>query len=233
MATAIRPGANNIGFAIPIDAVRDVLPQLRERGHVVRGKLGLVFQPITNELAKALSLKAARGALVAQIEAGGAAARAGLTPGDVIVSVTVTEIPHAEALPRNVARNSPGTQIKITFLRDGKAQETKATLDTLEDDATQRGPSLKAPKVSPKNNKLGIQVSDHKAGGVRIEGIAPHSPIKDLRPGDVLVELGGKEVKNVDVLEKLLGDAKPGTMLVARVRRGESLRFVAIPVPER
>ncbi len=231
IATAIRPGANNIGFAIPVDALKDVLPQLREKGHVVRGKLGLVFQPMSNELAKALKLAGPKGALVAQIESGGSAARAGLKPGDVILAVNGTEISHAEELPRNVARNAPGAQITLSVLRDGKRQDMKATLDTLEDDATLKGPATRSPKVAPANNKLGIQVSNVKGGGVRVEAISPASPLKEIRPGDVVLEVDGKPIKDVDALESLLGSAKPGSVLLAKIRRGEATRFAPVPVP--
>ncbi len=231
IATAIRPGANNIGFAIPVDALKDVLPQLRDKGHVVRGKLGLVFQPMSNDLAAALKLGSPRGALVAQIETGGAAARAGLKSGDVILSVNGVEIQHAEELPRNVARNAPGTQITVAFLRDGKRQEVKATLDRLEDDATQRGPAMRERKTEPANNKLGVQVSNVKGGGVKIEGMSPLSPLKEVRPGDIVLEIDGKPVKDVDALEKLLTSAKPGSILLAKIKRGDTTRFAPVPVP--
>src|SRR6185369_4387691 len=113
---AIRAGANGIGFAIPVDALKDVLPQLREKGHVERGKLGLMFQPVTHDLAKALKLDAPKGALVAEVEPNGPAARAGIKPGDVIMEVNGVPIHHAEELPRNVARNPPGSEIKVTVL---------------------------------------------------------------------------------------------------------------------
>lgn len=232
--TAIRPGANNIGFAIPIDDLKQVLQQLREKGHVVRGKLGLVFQPITAELASALKLGSPKGALVAQIEPGGAAARAGLKAGDVIVAVDGIDILHAEELPRSVARNAPGTLLKLSYLRSGKRSDATAKLDTLEDDAIPppvRTPG--APASEPKNNQLGVQVSNVKGGeGVRVDALAPSTPLKEMRPGDVIVEVDGKPIKDVDQLEKLLGTSSKGTTLLARVRRGDLTRYVPIPIPE-
>jgi serine protease Do len=231
IATAIRPGANNIGFAIPVDALKDVLPQLRDKGHVVRGKLGLVFQPISNDLATALKMSTPKGALVASVESGGSAARAGLKPGDVIVAVNGVDIQHAEELPRNVARNAPGTQIGVVFVRDGKRQEVKATLDTLEDEPSQRGPAMRSPKVEPAKNKLGVQVSNLKGGGVRIEAVSPASPLKEVRAGDVIVEVDGKSVSDIDSLERILEKAKPGSTLLAKLKRGDTTRFAPIPVP--
>src|SRR5262249_40402236 len=116
--TAIRPGANGIGFAIPIDAVKDVLGQLREKGHVERGRLGLAFQALTPTLATALGVDGPKGALVSDVEPGGAAARAGIKAGDVVVSVNGTPIQHADELRRRVARNAPGSTIKVGVIRD-------------------------------------------------------------------------------------------------------------------
>jgi serine protease Do len=230
--TAIRPGANSIGFAIPVDALRDVLPQLRERGHVVRGKLGLVFQPVTPELAKALGLAQPRGALVAQVEPGGPAARAGIQPGDVIVKVGATDIVHAEELPRNVARNAPGSTLDVSYVRDGKPMGTRAVLAKLDDEPSASAPATKrAPAQSPASNKLGIQVSDEPGGGVRIDGVLPTSPLTDVRPGDVILEIAGKPVGDVDALGRVLTAAKPGATLLARIRRGDALRFAPIVVP--
>jgi serine protease Do len=228
--TAIRPDANNIGFAIPIDALRDVLPQLRDKGRVVRGKLGLVFQPISSELAKALKLDGAKGALVAQIEAGGAAARAGIKPGDVIVSVNGTSITHGDELPRRVAKNAPGSEIRVGLVRAGKVVEVKATLDVLDDE---EAPPLPKTPQKPESSQLGIQVSNLKSGdGVRVDSIGRGSPVKELAPGDVIVEVDGKAVKNADELEKVLAGSKPGAVLLAKIRRGEASRFAAIPIPK-
>ncbi len=232
--TAIRPGANTIGFAIPIDAVRDILGQLRDHGHVVRGKLGLVFQPMSSDLAQALKLKTPTGALVAQVEPGGSAARAGIKPGDVIVSINGTEIHHAEELPRNVAKNAPGAAIKVSYLRDGKKIDATATLDTLEDDSDAgAGPTRKTKPAQPQSsNKLGIQVGNAKGGGVLVESMSGTSPLKEIRPGDTIVEVAGTPTPDVDALQKALEKATPGAMVVAKVRRGDAARFAALPVPK-
>ena len=114
--------------------------------------------------------------------------------------------------------------------RGGKTLEIKATLDTLDDDPA---PPTVRPQPAPSNSQLGIQVSNLKSGeGVRVDSIGRGSPIKELSPGDIITEVDGKSVKNADELEKLLAAAKSGSVLLAKVRRGEASRFAPIPIPK-
>jgi serine protease Do len=157
--TAIRAGASGIGFAIPIDVLRDVLPQLKETGRVTRGKLGLVFQPVTADLAKALGLDAPRGALITDLEPGGPAVRAGLRSGDLVLAVNGAPVQHAEDLPRNVAKNAPGATVKLSVVRGRAPLEIAAKLDSLEE----------APARDPKRAPVDargelVQVSDVDGG---------------------------------------------------------------------
>jgi serine protease Do len=231
--TAIRAGANGIGFAIPIDDVRDVLAQLRDKGKVERGRLGLGFQPLTPDLADAMGLESTKGALVSQIEPGGAAARAGIRPGDVIVSVNGTAINHAEELPRRVARNAPGSTVELVVVRDKKKRDVKAMLDALPDDPT---PAVGRPGIRLQPNapqpatKLGIAVSDAPGGGVRVDEIEGDT-VRDLAPGDVILELNSQPVKDVPGLRAAMARAKPGSTALLKVRRGKLVQFAAVPVP--
>jgi len=227
--TAIRPGANSIGFAIPIDALRSVLDQLRETGHVTRGKLGLAFQPVTADLATALGLPGPRGAVIAALEPGGPAAKAGLLPGDVIVSVGTTEIVHAEELPRAVARNAPGSKLAVRYVRGGQSKEVIATLTALEDGEDDATPSKVDSDTPSSGSKLGLRVSSAKGGGVRIDEIASgSSAAKELRPGDVIIEVGGKPVPGPAELEQMVERAKAGELVLVKIRRGGATRFAAL-----
>ena len=230
--TAIRAGANGIGFAIPIDELKDVLPQLREKGRVQRGKLGLAFQPMTQDLSKALGLDTPRGALVAQVEPGSAAARAGIKPGDVIVAVNGAPIQRAEELPRHVGRNAPGATVKLSLLRERQPKEVSATLDALADE--EEGPAHKShgrAEAGRSSNRLGLQVSEASGGGVRIDGIQAESRVRELQEGDVIVEINGARVRNVDDLQAALTKLKSGTTAIVKVRRGELERYAAVVVP--
>lgn len=234
--TAIRANANGIGFAIPVDALKDVLPELMEKGHVDRGKLGLAFQRVTPDLAKALGLESPGGALVAEVEPGGPAERAGIRPGDVIVSVDGVPIRHAEELPRQVARRMPGSQISVTVLRDGKRSELHATLAAMKDDTadTEQEGKRSEPDKSLPAGKLGIRVENLPGGqGVRVVRIEHGSSVGDLSEGDVIVEVGGTKIRTVNDLRAAIERARPGTILVAKIRRGDASRFAALPISEK
>jgi serine protease Do len=231
--TAIRAGANGIGFAIPVDALKDILPQLRQKGHVERGKLGLMFQPITSDLGKALGINPPRGALVSELVPNGAAARAGIRQGDVIVAVNGTTIQHAEELPRNVARNGPGAKIKVSLLRDKRPMEVTATLDALEEDGTPASAPSRAtpPEKRQSAGKLGIQISDAPGStGARVDEVTG-SGAGELSRGDIIIELNGTPIKDVKNLQSALGKASPGSTVLMKIRRGPLTRFAAVPIP--
>jgi serine protease Do len=233
--TAIRAGANGIGFAIPIDAVKDVLGQLRDRGRVERGRLGLAFQPMSADLASALGAGGTKGALVSDVAAGGAAARAGIKAGDLIVSVEGTPIVHAEELPRRVARHAPGTTIKLGVLRDGRQREIAATLDALPDDEADAPRAPRAPQATPAEppDALGLRLVDAQGGGVRVDEVSSASAVRDLNPGDIILEVARMPVKDSQSFRALVAKAKPGSTVLLKVRRGRVVQFAALPIPSK
>ncbi len=126
--SAINPNGQGIGFAIPIDMLEQVLPQLLATGHVERGRLGVAFRAIDPHLAKKLDLDGEHGAYVAQVEPDSPADRAGIRQGDVITKVEGRDVAHAEELPRMVALRAPGTKLSIEVLRDGKPRRFEVEL---------------------------------------------------------------------------------------------------------
>lgn len=233
--TMIRAGAQGIGFAVPVNALRDILPQLRDKGVVSRGKLGVRIQPLTSELAKGLGLERARGALIAAVEPGGSGARAGLVSGDVITAVDGQEVPRSDDLPRLVARHTPGSKIKLAYVRAGAKKELDATLDSLapeaEDEDEGPPPRPAPPPASPTANKLGVLFDGTgSAIGARVKAVAPDSASAgQLAPGDLIVELDRQPIKSSDELAKKVETMAPGRVVLLKVRRGpESVRFVAV-----
>jgi serine protease Do len=230
--TAMRAGANGIGFAIPIDEVKAVLPQLRDKGHVDRGQLGVTLQPVTPDLAKALGLEASRGALVAQVEPGGAAARAGVEPRDVIVAVGGIPVRRAGELPWIVAKNRSGARVTVTVVRDGRTIDRVATLDPLgEEGATPEEASPARPHpVEPGEEPLGVRVTEVPEGGVRVEEVLDEERAGELLPGDVIVEMNGEPATSVAALRSAEAKARSRSIAVLKVIRDDRPRYVAVPM---
>ena len=133
--TAIIGGANNIGFAVPISLVKQILPQLKEKGRVDRGYLGVLLAPITQDMAEELKLESKKGALVAAVEKGGPAAQAGLRPGDVIVSVEGKPTNDPTQLTRAVGQHQPGSTVRLEVFREGKKLDVQVKLAPRPDEA--------------------------------------------------------------------------------------------------
>jgi serine protease Do len=234
--TAIRQGAQGIGFAVPVNALKDVLPQLRDKGVVSRGKLGVRTQHLSQDLAQSFGLARARGALVSNIEPGSAAAKAGLSQGDVITQIENDDVVHSEDLPRLVARHAPGSKVKVRLVRGGKPLALDAVLDVLADepdDDEEPGskPSPKNPAQEPAS-RLGIQIDDAPSGaGARVRVVSPISiAAGQLLPGDVIVEVNRKPVKSSAEAMKLTENIAAGQVLLLKVRRGTDFRFVALKI---
>ena len=138
ISTAIVPAGQGIGFAIPVDALKDVLPQLVEKGSVSRGRLGLAIQNVDAPLAKVLGLDKPRGALVSDVERGSSAEKAGIKPQDVIIAVDDAAVVHAHDLPRLIARRSPGTSVALKVVGSSAATRTvNVALEELPDKGKQ------------------------------------------------------------------------------------------------
>lgn len=224
--TAINPEGKGIGFAIPVDALKDVLPQLMDKGFVTRGKLGVAIQEVDGTLAKALGLEAPKGALVAGVEKGGPADHAGLKAGDVIVSVDGTPIARSQELPRTIARHAPGTKVNLDVVREAKHLTIAATLEELKE----KRAAVDDEPGSETRGRLGIAVMNDEEGGVRVTQVAPKSAASaaGLRAGDVIVELDGKKIDDASDLKKRLSEIPSGKAVLAKVRRGEEIRWIGI-----
>ena len=229
--TVIRGNAQSIGFAIPIDVLKNELDQLKKKGFVERGKLGLAFQPINEALGKALGLERAQGALVTEVERGAAAERAGIREGDIIVAVEDVPIRHSEELPRNVARHAPGATIQVALVRNGQRMVVRPTLDKLDDDTGAppprhghgAGPGAATQKMA------GIEVEDAD-GGVRVVGLSPQRALSGLQLGDVIEQMGRTPIKTSGQLKQLVAPITPGSTVLLKVRRGKQHLFIGLPV---
>jgi serine protease Do len=236
--TAINPQANTIGFAVPINMAKEILPQLEEKGSVERGWLGVAVQPVTPELADMLHLDTQEGALVSQVMSGGPAAEAGLERGDVIVRFGSHEIHRMRELPRVVAETPPGTKVDVELVRGGK-HETKTVEVARLEEGTQHAAA--SPEGSDQGStSFGFDIADvppqlqqslglGRSEGAVITRVYPGGPAESagLQAGDVIVEVDHSAVTGgLDAENKLIG-AGEKTLLV--VRRGDASFFAALP----
>jgi serine protease Do len=224
--TAINPAGQGIGFAIPVDALRDVLPQLLEKGRVERGRLGAIIQPVDAALANALGLTKPAGALVSDVQRGSPAARAGLEPGDVILSVDGTAIETAHDLPRAVARRKPGTEVKLLVAGTKGQRTVTVVLDELKDNGPEQ-PEPARPRVE--KGALGISIANDPRAGVVVTGVdSAGAAAGHLDAGDVILEVDGGAVKSAKDAAERIRKAPHDKPILIRVRRDGRTLFVAI-----
>jgi serine protease Do len=229
--TAINPNGQGIGFAIPANALKDVLPQLLAKGHVDRGRIGVLVQAVDASLAKALSLPKAEGALVGEVEKGGPGDRAGVKAGDVITAIDGAPVLHSQELPRMVARHAPGSKVTLTVLHDKHEKKVDVTLDRLTDENGEKEePSSGAAPGVPRSGELGIALGDAPGGGgATVQRVSPNGPAHDaLEPGDVIVEVNKHPVHSANEAAAQVRAAPTGQTLLLTVKREGHTRFVAI-----
>ncbi len=229
-----RSGGNiGIGFAIPVNLVKELLPQLKGKGKVTRGYLGVLIQKVTPEIAESLGLDRPRGALVADVTKGGPAEKAGVKVGDVIVEFDGKEIRDSNDLPIIVARTSVDKKVSVKVLRDKKEVTLSAGVGEMKDEevvasAPEKGElGLTVQQVTPQiAESLGLE----RAEGIVITAVEPGSAAEDagLRRGDIVMEVDRKPVKKVADFRKAVGEVKKGKGVLFLVRRGESTLFLAL-----
>ena len=234
-------GNIGIGFAIPSTMAHDVMTQLLERGTVRRGLLGAYTQNINADLAKSLDLKDARGVLVTQVSEDSAAERAGLEQGDVILSLDGKPVDSQNALRNAVARQAPGTKVKLDVVRDGVRKTLVVALGERPANAEREGDDEDAPAAKPvkPSGRYGLDVDpltpdlarelrSKSRVGVVVVAVDPAGPAGDagLERGDVIVSVNRVKVADGDALKAALERApagRPALLLIER--RGQPFFF--------
>ena len=229
-----RSGGNiGIGFAIPINLVKELLPQLKGKGKVTRGYLGVLIQKVTPEIAESLGLEKARGALVADVTKGGPAEKAGVKVGDVIVEFDGKEVKENNDLPIMVARTAVTKKARLKVLRDKKEVTLTVEVGELPEEEVvastkEKGElGLTVQQVTPQiAESLGLE----KAEGIVIAAVEPGSVGDEagLRRGDIILEVDRKPVRKLPDYRKALAETKKGKGVLFLVRRGESTLFLAL-----
>jgi serine protease Do len=235
-------GFMGLSFAIPIDVALDIQKQLREKGRVSRGRIGVVIQEVTRDLATSFGLDRPRGALVNSVEKGSPADKAGVEATDIIVSFDGKPVESSSDLPRIVGATRPGAQSSLEVWRKGKTQKLGITVAELQEDriAAAATPGRSKPPVEAPANRLGIVVgelsAEQKKGlslsyGLVVTDVRPDSKA-DVRKGDVLLTMVHKgqhtELRSVEQFNKLLAGLDKSSVITLQIRRGESTAFVTI-----
>jgi serine protease Do len=240
-------GSVGIGFSIPANLAREVVQQLRQFGQARRGWIGVRIQAVTQELAQAMSLPSRQGALISDVTAAGPAAKAGLRNGDLVVAFDGKPVPDNRALPRIVANTPIGKTVTVDVLRNGRKQTYRIQVARLaEDKPADRAskPAPPAPRPPSRLGQMGLSVGalDDAARqrfrigsgvqGVVVTQVAPGSPAgeKNLRPGDVIVEVQGQKATSPDALNKAIEAAANSKKPVALflISRGGEVTYVGV-----
>jgi serine protease Do len=231
--TAINPSGQGIGFAIPIDMAKTIVPQLEQKGSVTRGWLGIGIQQMTPALEKSFGLKEKEGALVADVFKDGPADKAGIERGDVITQFDGKNVAESRELSRLVASTPVGKMVDVKIVRDGKAMERTVKVGEMEKkmDAAQL----------PSHKSLGITVQEltpeiarnlglRHDSGVVVTSVEPGSSAADagIQTGDVIQEVNRKPVRGVEDFSQKVAQAKSQDSVLLLIQRGQSSLFAAV-----
>jgi len=235
-------GSVGIAFAIPSDTVKSVVEQLRDKGSVTRGWIGVQIQTVTPDIADSMGLKETTGALVSEPQKDSPAAKAGIQSGDVITSVNEVPVHDPRELARKIGTMAPGTAVKLNVIHQGQSETLTLTLGTL--------PEQKEASASPEQNqrevpdgelpKLGLtlapsgKVSGSGADGVVVTAVNAGGVAAEhgFQIGDVILEVGGKTVSTPAEVRKSLADARSEGKhtILFRVKSDDGMKFVALPL---
>lgn len=231
-----------VSFAIPIDVAMEIQSQLRSSGKVSRGRLGVVIQEVTKELADSLGLSKPMGAVVNAVEKGGPAEKAGIEAGDVILKFDGKVINNSADLPRFVGATHPGLKAVVHVWRKGSTREIAVIVgEMLDEKPVGARQSRNARPTEQVANRIGLIVSELTAeqkrelkmnSGLLIEEVRGSGARADLRPGDIIIAVISKgattEVKSAEQFNKLLMQFDKGSNVTLLIRRGEMQTFVTI-----
>ncbi|NCW51755.1 MAG: PDZ domain-containing protein, partial [Betaproteobacteria bacterium] len=230
-------GFMGISFAIPIDEAQRVYEQLRSSGRVIRGRMGVGIAEVSKEVAEALGLPKAAGALVRNVERGSPAERAGLEAGDIILRYEGKPIERSSDLPRLVGGTKPGTKANLGIWRKGVAKDLVVTVAEAEPDRTAKASAPRANPSAAPTNFLGLVVSDlseerrnqlRLRGGVQVDAADGPAARAGIQAGDLILSINNQDIVNLAQFNDLVAKLDRNRAVVALVRRGDSAQFVPI-----
>ncbi len=232
-------GSVGIAFDIPAETVKAVVAQLKDKGMVSRGWIGVQIQPVTSDIAEGLGLKGTEGALVTEPQADSPAAKAGIVSGDVITAVNGHGVKDAHDLAKQIGSMTPGATVKLTVWRKGEEKSFSLTLGELPKSREARATNPDSDTTGADLPKLGMtvapagEVAGSGSEGVVVTGVDPDGVASEhgLKSGDVILEVGGSKVATAADVRKAIGEAQKNGKhaVLMRVKSDDTTKFVAIP----
>jgi serine protease Do len=231
-------GFMGVSFAIPIDVAVDVAKQLQTTGRVNRGRIGVVIQEVTKELAESFGLPKAAGALVNSVEKGGPAEKAGIQASDVILKFDNKEVDNSSELPRLVAATRPGSKVPVQVWRKGERKDLMISVGETPEERTSKRQQSRKPSGEVVG-KLGLTVIEltaeqkreaNVATGVLVENAEGVAARAGIRRGDIILGVGNQEIKSVEDLNRLLAPGERPRTVALLVKRGEGSLYVPLRI---
>jgi serine protease Do len=233
-------GSVGIAFDIPATTVNQIIPVLRDKGHVDRAWLGVQIQPVTEDIAQSLGLSEAKGALISQPQAGSPAETAGLQSGDVIAKVDGTPVADARDLAKKIGSLAPDTKVELTVIRGGKDRQLDVKLGAMKEEGQKQAAAQSdSDQSGSKLDKLGLSIapasSIRGAGktGVVVTDVDPSGPaaVAGIEPGDVILKIGEADIRSAKDLRQALSEAssRGRQKALALVKRGNNQHYLALP----
>jgi len=244
--TAIFRPAQNIGFAVPVNTLKQILPQLRDKGKVTRGFLGINIVNVDSDRAAAFGLKSEEGAFVEQVESGKPADKAGVKPGDTIVKVDSVPVKDTRDLIGYVSGKAPGSKVQLEVMRDGKPQTLTANLAERKDEAGSGKSDPEKLASGDSHERIGIQVTEltpqmrqmerikADVEGLVVVHVKEVSAAADagIQEGDIITQVNGQKVGSTEDFGKIISKAKKGDYLKLYVYnpRANVSRFALVKI---
>jgi periplasmic serine protease, Do/DeqQ family len=234
-----------VSFSIPIDVAMNAVQQIKSKGYVSRGQLGVTMQPVSDDIVKAFKLDNGAGAAVVDVTPGSGAAKAGIQAGDIILSYNGQLLQQAADLPPLVGMTKPGSKVPVVIMRDGKKQTLEVTINEASRDqnavdnqgamppSSRSGSAALGLTVQPLDNDTRKQLGLKSGQGVVIGDITgPVAAQAGLQAGDVILMVNQQKIGSVAEFQAATREAKPGSTVLLLVRRGDQSSFIGLTIPD-
>lgn len=235
-------GFMGLSFAIPINVATEIADQLKSNGKVSRGRIGIMIQEVTKELAESFGLSNHAGALVVTVEKGGAADKAGIKPRDIVLKFDGKDVATSADLPRIVGNTKPGSKVSMQVWRDGSNKSIDIEVGEATSDEISEGRKSKQGKKANNANRLGLVLSEiteeqqkqlEIVNGLLVEEVQPGLASRSgIRAGDIILGFNSKDVRDIAHFNEMLSQTKSGKNIALLIKRGDVTTFITMKLTD-